>query len=290
MDTLVIHKRTKAQLDAFVANPSHALLLTGAKGMGKQALAQAIISRILGLKSGQLKNHPHVLQIVPDERNTISIDAVRNIQKFLQLKTTGSTAFRRSVIIEAADSMSVEAQNAYLKLLEEPPADTILVLTAESKNALLTTILSRAQLVHVHAPSSEQLTTHFTTQGHSAQNIQQASTLSRNLPGLMQALLASDSGHPLLSGVQTAKKILSGKQFERLAAVDGLSKQKGEISQLLDALTRIAQSALEQAASKQDNARIRQWHAIRKEIAGAQSALQKGANAKLLLTKMFLHF
>jgi DNA polymerase III delta prime subunit len=76
---------------------------------------------------------------------SIGIDDVKNMQKKIFLKPIKSK--EKAVIIEDAQLLTTEAQNALLKVLEEPPANTLLFLGSESKEALLPTILSRCSIV-----------------------------------------------------------------------------------------------------------------------------------------------
>src|ERR1019366_8926598 len=94
-DTLLMHAHTKALLDQFSSQPSHALLLTGSTGIGKTHLAQSLAAQLLGLEAEGFANHPYARLIAPDEKNTISIDSIRSLQRFLQLKTIGEKPIRR---------------------------------------------------------------------------------------------------------------------------------------------------------------------------------------------------
>src|SRR5690606_4976469 len=156
---------------------------------------------------------------------SIPIDAIRELQKFLRLKTTGQGDFRRTVIIEDAHKMTTEAQNAFLKLLEEPPSDTLIILTAVTPRALLPTILSRAQHVAINVPAEDQLRPLIEKSGKDAEAARQAYFLSGGLPGLLSALLGNED-HPLTTNVNLAKEILQKQTFERLCLVDPLSKQR----------------------------------------------------------------
>src|SRR6476661_301276 len=153
MINLVMHPSTQTQLEHFIARPAHAVLLTGPAGIGKTALAEAMAAEILGRS---LESYPYYQMVRPDGLS-ISIEAVRQLQKFLMLKTTGQQPIRRIVVVEHAHTMTTEAQNAFLKLLEEPPADTLLILTANSARSLMPTILSRAQQISINAPAESQL-------------------------------------------------------------------------------------------------------------------------------------
>lgn len=288
IDNLILHDVTRTHVHGFLTQPVHAVLITGADGIGKTAVAQAIIQTLLGLESGALHAYPHFSIIAP-VNNTISIDAIRGLQKFLQLKTIGTQPLRRAALIEHAQNLTTEAQNAYLKLLEEPPADTLMILTADTPRAVLPTIRSRVQIITVHPPSQQQLQPLLQTSGTDAARQRQAYLLSAGLPGLLTALLAGDQEHPLLSSVAEAKALLQKTPFERLCLADTLSKQKDQARLLVTALERIAETMLAQAAATADASRIKQWHRIRKAAISAGQSLDRSANPKLTLTDLFLH-
>src|SRR6185437_9430791 len=78
------------------------------------------------------------------------------------------------IVIEDAQLLTPEAQNALLKVLEEPPANTFIILGAETKESLLPTILSRCQIVQVEEESKEL----------SEKTIEELNTFIQNLPEL----------------------------------------------------------------------------------------------------------
>lgn len=284
----MLHATTKQQLQQFIVAPVHAVLLTGAHGIGKGTVATSLVATLLDIPSEKVGQHPYVHLLAADAKGTISIEAIRGLNKFLQLKTIGKRSLRRAVIVEHADGLTTEAQNAYLKLLEEPPADSVMILTASSVRALLPTIRSRLQVIPVHEPADTELQAFFTAQGKKTDAVTQAYFLSGGLPGLMHALLAGDEAHPLLQGVAQAKALLQQDTFERLCTVDALSKQREDAQYTLEALSRIAQTGLRQATTRQDTARIAQWHRVRKVTHEAADALGKSANAKLVLSNLLL--
>lgn len=79
--------------------------------------------------------------------NSIGIDDVKQIQKKVFLKPLKSKF--KAVIVEDAHLLTTEAQNALLKILEEPPEHTLLILGADTKDALLPTIRSRCQILEL---------------------------------------------------------------------------------------------------------------------------------------------
>ena len=287
MAETILHPATEEHVAQFSRQPVHAVLLVGSNGIGKRYVANLMVANILDLALDKLKSYPYLKSIAP-EKSSISIELIRELQRFLQLKTLGSDSFRRAVIIEHAEALTTEAQNAFLKILEEPPADTLIILTAANQRALLPTIMSRVQTVSITAPAETELKTFFAEQGKSAQAITQAYFLSGGLPGLMTALLDEDSEHPLTAGVTGAKEILQKQLFERLALVEGLSKQREQAVSTLEALQHIAQTGLNQAAAKADAAKIKQWHRILKVTTEALDNLAQNVNAKLVLDYLML--
>jgi DNA polymerase III subunit delta' len=136
---------------------AHAYCLTGEEGIGKTALARALAEELL-LGAGQpprLEVHPDFW--ADDRPEAISIDEIRfhpergapahdqSLQQFLSLKPF--VAPLRVALLANAERMTEAAQNCVLKTLEEPPPNTVLVLTTAYPDHLLPTCLSRCQLI-----------------------------------------------------------------------------------------------------------------------------------------------
>jgi DNA polymerase III subunit delta' len=291
MPELIFHPSSKQQLDGFIARPSHALVLVGPEGMGKNAVSRWLSIQLLGLEGEKaLGSHPYVKLVVPDGQS-ISIEAIRELLQFTKLKIAGSSnKTQRIVVIDQSHVLTGEAQNALLKLLEEPPEGTVLILTAVSDRALLPTIRSRSQIITLQPPANDTLQAHFENQGYGSDKIRRAYLMSGGLPGLMHALLEDSEEHPLVQAAEEARSILKADTFERLALVDRLSKQRTECSRVIFMLEQMAQAALKQTAgrdSASDNGLAR-WHRILEATYDAETALLANAQPKLVLTNLML--
>ena len=185
--------------------------------------------------------------------------------------------------------MTIEAQNAFLKLLEEPPADTVIILTASPDKAMLPTIASRLQRLKINTPSKNDLVNHFVALGKPSMAIERAYSISSGQVGLMSAILHDNTDHPLMSAIEMAKKVMSQTIFERLALVDTLAKQKASVPDLLFALERLYGIILGQAAAKGNGPTIKKAHHALVLLLQAEERLSHNPNTKLLLTDLFLN-
>ena len=121
----------------------HAYLITGGDDKIRILKAQEIANDILGETTDFSIKQPDI--IVIDEPDSIKISQVRDLKKKLQLKPYSLTY--KIAILKNADQLTLPAQNALLKTLEEPPENSIIILTAPKEDLLLKTILSRCQIV-----------------------------------------------------------------------------------------------------------------------------------------------
>jgi DNA polymerase-3 subunit delta' len=208
----------------------------------------------------------------------------------VKLKLPANARNWRIILIENAHNLTNESQNALLKLLEEPPQQTIFLLTAQSLEKILPTIRSRTQQLTLTLPSQPAIKAFFQSRGHEETVVQQASMMSGGLPGLTAAILENDE-HPLKDALQTAKMLLKSTQFERLCYVDSLAKDKPKTLQLLFVLQHMARAATAQGARASDGSatkRIKQWHRVQKAAYEAEQAYAVSAQAKLTLTNLML--
>ncbi|MCS7170838.1 MAG: DNA polymerase III subunit, partial [Aquificaceae bacterium] len=101
-------------------------------------------------------DHPDFVYLAP-ERSEIKIDQIRGVRDFIYLSPALSK--RKVVLIEPADSMNPYAQNALLKILEEPPQDTHFLLVSNNLQRILPTVRSRSFVIEVPPLTKEELKT-----------------------------------------------------------------------------------------------------------------------------------
>jgi DNA polymerase III subunit delta' len=143
---------TRAQADGRLG---HAYLITGDAGSGKRQLAADVFRLVNGLPPGDVEllfAHPDAHTVEPESKSRrIIVDQMRELERALHMKA-GSAAKKLGVIFEA-DRLQPQAANAFLKTLEEPPANSMLLLLTTAPEMLLETILSRCLLLQLRPPA-----------------------------------------------------------------------------------------------------------------------------------------
>jgi DNA polymerase-3 subunit delta' len=133
---------------------AHAYLISGAAGSGKRALAAGVAQLLNGAAPEAVfaGSSPNVHLAAPESKSRrIVIDQIRELEHALQMQASGGG--RKVAIISGADRMQPQAANAFLKTLEEPPNNSLLLLLSSIPEVLPETILSRCLTLHLAAPT-----------------------------------------------------------------------------------------------------------------------------------------
>ncbi|RGY95015.1 DNA polymerase III subunit delta' [Clostridium sp. AM58-1XD] len=134
---------------------SHAYIMTGEAGMGRKSLAHAFAMSLLcekgksepcmkchACKQVLTNNHPDLIHVTHEKPGSIGVDDIREqIQDTIMIRPYSS--FYKIYIIDEAEKMTVQAQNALLKTIEEPPSYAVILLLTTNQDVFLPTILSR---------------------------------------------------------------------------------------------------------------------------------------------------
>ena len=180
---------------------AHGILLIGPPGIGRRILAFELAGDFLKTDKFRIKRnrenqldifHPDCNLICPEENKTsISIDKIRSLKSSLEL--TSHQGNGKVGIIYPAESMTLSAANSLLKILEEPPDETLLILITESAKKLPDTVVSRMQNHNVKKPSAEE-TIQWLNNNQTEENWKEIIDLFGSLP-----LLFTELGYEFLN-------------------------------------------------------------------------------------------
>lgn len=159
------HLQNAIQLDKV----SHAYIINGERGSGKEFVARIFAQTLQCEKGGTnpcnechsckqalSKNHPDIIRLTHEKPNTISVEDIRQqVTGDVQIKPYSSR--RKIYLINDAEKMTVQAQNALLKTLEEPPAYVVILLLTSNAELLLPTLRSRCVMLSMKPVENRQM-------------------------------------------------------------------------------------------------------------------------------------
>jgi len=161
----------------------HALLFSGQEKLGKKTIALEFVRQILG--ENQL-NHPDFTLLGPLEKQ-IQIDQIRELSWRLSLKAVKSSI--KEAVIDRTHLMTLEAQNSFLKTLEEPRGDTVLILITEYPNFLLPTINSRCQNIKFYPVEKKEIENYLREKKVERERAEKILEVAQGRPGLVLEFL-----------------------------------------------------------------------------------------------------
>ncbi len=229
----------------------HAYLITGPEQIGKTTLARTF-AQALNCEAaaaqrpcGQCRTcqliaadrHPDVRLLQPElsgrGKPTLKIDAIRDLQQGLSLATYEARV--KVAILRQFDAANLNAANAFLKTLEEPPNNVLLLLTANDADSLLPTIASRCRVLNLRPLSTELIMQSLTTRWRVPE--EKAQLLAHMANGrLGWAVRASQDAAILQAREEQLKQLeeaLHGRYATRFDLAEKLSRKPEQLPHLL---------------------------------------------------------
>lgn len=226
---------------------SHSYIINGEEHSGKRMLAEAFAKALQCREGGtegcgtcrsclqaESHNHPDIIYVT-HEKTVIAVDDIREqIVNTMDIKPYSSPY--KIYIVDEADKMNEQAQNALLKTIEEPPAYGIIILLANNANRLLPTILSRCVLLKIRPADDRQLKQFLMSSlqipDYSAQI---AVSFAQGNVGKAVGYATSETfGERKDQILELVKRLPGISLTDLIARVKSLAEMKKEISVLLD--------------------------------------------------------
>jgi len=232
---------------------SHAYIINGEKSSGKEFIAKVFAMALQceapkentevqipcqechSCKQALSGNQPDIIKVMHDKANTISVDDIREqISNDVAVKPYSSPY--KIYIMNEAEKMTTQAQNALLKTLEEPPEYVVILLLTTNVNALLPTILSRCVVLNMR-PVSDQLVRKYLMEELRVTDYKAevCVAFARGNIGKAKSLATSEDFENVKSeALSTLKYIQDMELYEIVAAVKRANEYKMEVNDYLD--------------------------------------------------------
>lgn len=271
---LYFHANTEQIIRVVTANLPQGILLTGLPGVGLFTVGQAIAG-----ESVIAVLHPKNSNDEPNKQGSISIETVRDLYQYARAKQNKQA----TIIIRDADKMTVSAQNAFLKLLEEPSSHLHFILTAHNSAQLLPTILSRVQ-IHTINPISQQQSISLLDDLNVTDTTKQQQLLFM-ASGLPAALHHFSSDENLFENhvqlIKDARSFLTETPYQKLVITQKYHNDRAKTLALLRYCTKLVRHNMKKHASKSHISQLN-------KLIITEEAIARNYNSKLQLTRFVL--
>ena len=227
---------------------SHAYILTGEAGMGRKSIANAFAMTLLCEKGGSEPcmschsckqvmsgNHPDLIYVTHEKPGSIGVDDVREqINDTIMIRPYSS--YYKIYIVDEAEKMTVQAQNALLKTIEEPPAYAVIILITTNQEAFLPTILSRCVQMKLKPLKDFTIKNYLTQNLHIAEkDADICAAFARGNLGKAIHLALSDEFRELFQKVMVLVKNVGTMDISMLLdCIREMKEQNFDIGEVLD--------------------------------------------------------
>ncbi len=248
--SIIGHEQIKEHLQNAISmnKVSHAYIFNGLDKSGKMSLAKSFAMALQceqqstegcmkchSCKQALSGNQPDIIYLTHEKPNTISVDDIRKqINSDIQIKPYASPY--KIYIIDEAEKMNQQAQNALLKTIEEPPAYVVILLLTNNADTFLPTILSRCIILNLKMVPSD-IIRNYLMEEYQVPDYKAdvcAAFSQGNVGKAIQLASSEDFNEIKNSALQLLKRIKDIELYEMIEAIKQISKYKLEINDYFD--------------------------------------------------------
>jgi hypothetical protein len=238
---ILFHPSVEKRLGQLVVDLPQAMLISGPYGIGLSAI-HTHLSDQLGIVAQVVL--PERDEKVDIEKGVISVDSIRRIYDMTKTIEAG----KRIIVIDYAERMGAQAQNAFLKLLEEPGRNTHFILLTHEASRLLPTIHSRTQHFELR-PITDTQSKALLDELHLVDDTKRTQILfmANGLPAELARLAADvDYFESRVQVVRDARTFLQGSAYDHLKLAQSYKDDRSKALLLVDDALKLLKSNVEQ--------------------------------------------
>lgn len=232
-EKVIGHSGVKKQLENAVKTNkvSHAYIFAGKRGVGKTTMAMAFADVLTDCSVADVTMVTNEHYGVESKTDIVSVDTVRAAASDMYMKPY--LADKRVFIIPNAEKMNAQAQNALLKIFEEPPSYCVIILVTQNDNMLLQTIRSRAITVRFGELTDNEVSDYMQKSGAVVSDV--IVRIASGSIGMAQSLCENEElGDVLNKFVGLFKRIGDGTAEGTYSLIDFMQKEKANYEPLFD--------------------------------------------------------
>ena len=317
LSDIIGHDRTISVLrrSLQLGKTAHAYIFDGPSGCGKKKTALSLIQGLfcsaadddacgicVSCRKVATENHPDIHMVEPSTgKRDITIQQLRDAQRLLAMRPY--EAQRSACVIDPADRMNTNSANSFLKTLEEPPGNAIIILITENADSLLPTIRSRCRMIHFAPLAQDHVRVLLERNGMSPEN---AALLAPLSDGSVSRAIGLDNGALSLRREKLLKRI-SALSLDRVATIfdasEELSNGRDETLESLGMLLSFARDMFQLAVGNGDRIdmaispeletltsrlKLKGTIQLAEDTMETYRTVQRNANAKLALDNLFI--
>ena len=276
IEQLILHPRTRTQLEQFLTHPTHALMLTGPMGVGLGTIARTIGHQLAGA---------NVIYVAPTLHNKqkttiINADDIAELGSIVRNHRDNVLV----VIIDGADCAVSGVFERMLKLIEEPVSKVYYIFTAHSLQNIPATIMSRSALIKVLLPTEADCAVLYSELDSTVAS--QVKFMANRRPALIKRLTSDDNFFVSeSSSMQIAKEFMQNAVSRRMEIIDALPDKESATSLCHDLAQLVI--SLASAGRLKNSQKVASQLLLLSETA---DRLTNNGNLRLQLTNLAINF
>lgn len=276
IEQLILHPRTRTQLEQFLTHPTHALMLTGPMGVGLGTIARTIGHQLAGA---------NVIYVAPTLHNKqkttiINADDIAELGSIVRNHRDNVLV----IIIDGADCAVSGVFERMLKLIEEPVPKVYYIFTAHSLQNIPATIMSRSALIKALLPTEADCAVLYSELDSTVAS--QVKFMANRRPALIKRLTSDDNFFVSeSSSMQIAKEFMQNAVSRRMEIIDTLPDKESATSLCHDLAQLVI--SLASAGRLKNSQKVTSQLLLLSETA---DRLTNNGNLRLQLTNLAINF